>query len=240
MDRGDVKADVSQGATPAQYLGIRLVLGLAVAFVAGLLFERIAAQVSAEPAVLAADALALEVALAWHSPAVTWVMIAASIVGTKWVLFPLAIVVALTLAGAGARRRLLAFAASLIGGSLLAMLLKLHFQRPRPSEFEPIVSADGYSFPSGHATDAMLFFGGLAYVIFTSLEWSLVARLTGVALCAAAILLIGASRIYLGVHYLSDVVAGYALGLAWVAISTSAISGWARWRGRRAAAGGRA
>jgi membrane-associated phospholipid phosphatase len=106
--------------------------------------------------------------------------------------------------------------AALLGGGLLDGLLKQIFQRPRPTWDAPIITAQGFSFPSGHAMGSLVAYGMLAYVAGLALDrtWERVA-LAGCTL--ALVLLIGLSRMYLGVHYFSDVVAGYAAGTVWLA-----------------------
>lgn len=105
---------------------------------------------------------------------------------------------------------------AVIGGTALTPLLKLAFQRPRPSVFEwrgdYVVSS--LSFPSGHAMGSMLTYATLAYIITRLQPPPFLRRLT-VGLAVVLIVLIGWSRMYLGVHYPSDVIAGYAVGLAW-------------------------
>jgi membrane protein DedA with SNARE-associated domain/membrane-associated phospholipid phosphatase len=111
--------------------------------------------------------------------------------------------------------------AALLGGGLLDGLLKQIFQRPRPAWDAPIITAQGFSFPSGHAMGSLVAYGMLAYVAGLALDrtWERVA-LAGCTL--ALVLLIGLSRMYLGVHYFSDVVAGYAAGTVWL---TACITG---------------
>lgn len=101
----------------------------------------------------------------------------------------------------------------LTSGSLagiLVALLKLLYGRVRPG-LPHLVEAGGYSFPSGHTTGALLIFGSLLIVVSQRLDkgWQKVAIQASLV---ALIILIGLSRIYLGVHYPSDVMAGYALG----------------------------
>jgi undecaprenyl-diphosphatase len=101
------------------------------------------------------------------------------------------------------------------GGALLETALKLIFHRPRPAPFFDTPLPTTYSFPSGHATLACCFFGSMA-ALLTVREPS---RGKRIALWSAASMiatLIGISRIYLGVHYASDVIAGYAAALVWV------------------------
>jgi hypothetical protein len=119
------------------------------------------------------------------------------------------------------------------GGALLNFLLKLYYHRARPTS--SLVLAHGYSFPSGHSMGSMCFFASLAYVIFFTIERRHVLRIVAAIACALSVLAIGASRIYLGVHYFTDVVAGYAAGLAWLAVCFTGVEAWVRWSDYRAA-----
>jgi undecaprenyl-diphosphatase len=109
------------------------------------------------------------------------------------------------------------------GGMLLNVLLKYTFQRSRPVFEEPLVTLATYSFPSGHASAATLFYGLLAsYVMIACKGWSV--RLGTAAACTVMVLLVAFSRVYLGAHYLSDVLAGMAGSAAWLTICITAIS----------------
>jgi membrane-associated phospholipid phosphatase len=106
-----------------------------------------------------------------------------------------------------------------IGSIVLNLTLKNAYQRPRPSM--PLVAAEGLSFPSGHAMIAASFYGLLIYLVQThvrrpSLRW--VRRLT-IAALLLLILLIGLTRVYLRVHYTSDVLAGIMAGGVWLLIA---------------------
>lgn len=100
------------------------------------------------------------------------------------------------------------------GGWILNALLKLTFHRMRP-EFAAEFSASGWSFPSGHAMDSLISYGLLTYWLRDRYRRWQTPILLGAMLLIA---LIGYSRIYLGVHYLSDVVAGYCAGGVWLAV----------------------
>ncbi|WP_371377605.1 phosphatase PAP2 family protein [Sporomusa aerivorans] len=105
------------------------------------------------------------------------------------------------------------------GGAVLNFLLKHLFQRARPELFR-VVQETGYSFPSGHAMASMCFYGMVAFLIMRIIpSWR--GRLTVMTLAVLLIVAIGISRIYLGVHYPSDVVAGYAAGSTWLALCVS-------------------
>lgn len=106
------------------------------------------------------------------------------------------------------------------GGALLDQLLKLHYLRQRPDMKAAVTGAMGYSFPSGHAMGATIVLGALAYLAARSVRgWgNECAALAGLATLALGI---GISRIYLGVHWSSDVGAGFVAGLLWVAATTT-------------------
>jgi membrane-associated phospholipid phosphatase len=115
-------------------------------------------------------------------------------------------------------RAALLVALALVGAEVLDALLKVEFARPRPSLAHPLVAeAGGYSVPSGHATGSMAVYGAIAYLSLTTVR----SRPTTAVITAGALLvvvLIGFSRVYLGEHFPSDVIAGWCVGVAWVAI----------------------
>jgi len=111
---------------------------------------------------------------------------------------------------------------STIGSTLFTSVSKLIFQRPRP--MEAIMSESSYSFPSGHATIAVAYYGFMGYLLIRSArQRSAQVRLLMMTL--VIILLIGGSRLYLGVHYLSDVWAGFLVGTLWLIVGIS-VSEW--------------
>lgn len=109
------------------------------------------------------------------------------------------------------------------GASVVNALLKLVFHRPRPQL--AFVHLDTYSFPSGHAATSSATFTVLAYLL-ASRHHSAKARIWIGLGAAAAIALVGYSRLYLGAHYLSDVLAGISFGVAWAAASLLAYTLW--------------
>lgn len=109
---------------------------------------------------------------------------------------------------------------TLLGNGLLIRLLKDLFQRTRPVHDHGYAIETGYSFPSGHAAGSLVFYGMLAYVLLVLAPPRWHRRI--VAAAAGMIVLIGASRVALQVHFLSDVCAGYALGLGWLALCIGA------------------
>mgnify|MGYP004643968943 FL=1 len=106
--------------------------------------------------------------------------------------------------------------------TILNQLLKRILQRPRPTEYR-IIEESGYSFPSGHSMISMAFYGYLIYLIYKYVEnknvkWILISLLS-VLIC-----LIGISRIYLGVHYTSDVLGGFLISISYLVIYISAVN----------------
>lgn len=107
------------------------------------------------------------------------------------------------------------------GGALLDFELKRFFVRARPDIAEMLRRAHGYSFPSGHAMGSTVVFLALSYLAFRSVSrWSW--KAAWLALAWTLILAISLSRVYLGVHWISDVAAGIAAGTLWVALTTLA------------------
>lgn len=118
------------------------------------------------------------------------------------------------------------------GGMLLNVLLKYAYQRARPSFEEPLLTLSTYSFPSGHAAAATLLYGVIAcYVVMTSRRWSV--RALAMAGAVLMVLLVGTSRVYLGVHYPSDVLAAIVASCGWLAVCITALSTLRRRRAAR-------
>jgi membrane-associated phospholipid phosphatase len=119
-----------------------------------------------------------------------------------------------------------------IGGLALNILLKSYFSRPRPA-LEAAVYAGHYAFPSGHAMGSVVVYGTLAYLIVRGAPGRRALQALTILGAALVIILIGLSRIYLGVHYASDVLAGYLAGFAWADLCVLAYEvGRGRRRGR--------
>jgi undecaprenyl-diphosphatase len=111
---------------------------------------------------------------------------------------------------------------SVFGGMLLNKILKFIFYRPRPHFDDPILAVTGYSFPSGHTMAATVLYGVLAVLIFTRMKRT---SSKVIIVCSASLLiaLVGFSRMYLGAHYLSDVLGAMAEGLAWLSLCLTAV-----------------
>ena len=133
------------------------------------------------------------------------------------------------------RRRLwlaLGWATAVAGNSLLNVTLKAVFERVRPVHDDGLVaSAAGWSFPSGHSSGSVVAYGMLAYLALRTLPaaWHLPAALLATTIAFAT----GSSRVFLQVHYASDVLAGFASGAAWLAVCIASMEAGRRWRRRR-------
>lgn len=110
---------------------------------------------------------------------------------------------------------------ALLGSYFLNRALKDVFQRLRPDISYHLVVQDGFSFPSGHAMGSMIMFGGIAFILsFHVIKKQKTRNLMNIGFLIL-ILLIGFSRIYLGVHYFSDVIGGFLAGASWLSLSIS-------------------
>jgi undecaprenyl-diphosphatase len=119
------------------------------------------------------------------------------------------------------------------GGMVLNVALKHLFRRARPTLEDPLLTLSTYSFPSGHTAAATVFYGLLAcYLVRRVRSWP--ARAAVVAACTLMVMLVALSRMYLGVHYLSDVLAASAEGAAWLTLCITAVSTLQRRRRARA------
>lgn len=118
------------------------------------------------------------------------------------------------------------------GGGLLEWELKRYFARARPAVAEMLRRANGYSFPSGHAMGSAIACGALAYLAFRSIRsWPMTAAV--IAFLCTFIVAVALSRVYLGVHWISDVIAGVSAGMVWVTTTTVAYETMRRIRGVR-------
>ena len=155
---------------------------------------------------------------------------AVRVVGAPGSLAALALVSVVAAVALSAQRRwptLVAWLVAVIGGEALNLLLKDLFARPRPRFERPLVVEASYSFPSGQAMESLVVYGMLAY--FAALILSGSGKRVAVAVGAAVLVaLIGFGRMYLGAHYLSDVVGGFVAGGAWLG---AVVAGWEARRG---------
>lgn len=143
----------------------------------------------------------------------------------------IAVIGAVMLWREGRRIMLVAWIAAFAGGGILEYVLKLIVHRHRPTYGAAYVSAHSFSFPSGHAMMSMVGMAMLLYVLGLYWHPRRIWRVLSILGAIAVVVLVGVSRIYLGVHYPSDVLGGWAGGAAWVAVCVSAAAYALHWQG---------
>ncbi|HEY0171701.1 MAG TPA: phosphatase PAP2 family protein [Pyrinomonadaceae bacterium] len=201
-------------------LGLLLSLGLVAAAGALFLFYGLAEEVH-EGDTRGFDESALALVNGFASPALTSFMRAVTFLGSNAFLACAGVCVVLAFVLTRRGREAVTLLLTMAGASLLNFTLKLLSGRERPEPFFGTPLPESYSFPSGHALLSFCFYGLMAALITARIEG------TGrrASVWAAAVLLvalIGLSRVYLGVHYPSDVAAGYAAAFVWLVIVASA------------------
>lgn len=165
-----------------------------------------------------------------ESPVLEPLFTAISFVGSPGVLYAAAFGAALFFWRRRSRRVAVYLVLTNLLGGAINSIVKMIIDRPRPELDDPIGQAAGYSFPSGHTVAATVGFGSLllAFMPFIPRAW----RFVAIAGYLAATALVAVSRLGLVVHYLSDVLAGFVLGAAWLSLATAGFSIWRRERGR--------
>ncbi|MDQ1620572.1 MAG: hypothetical protein QOE19_3141 [Actinomycetota bacterium] len=165
-----------------------------------------------------------------HSWMVTTFKVLA-IVFDPWVFRIVVVVSAIWLWRRNAKRLALWAVVTTAIGGLLGVVLKLVVTRTRPSFDDPVARASGYSFPSGHALNSFLCVAVLILVVLPALTRG--GRVLAYTVGAAVVLLTGVDRVALGVHYVSDVVAGWIAALACIVGTAGAFEIWRREHGQR-------
>lgn len=218
------------------YLPVFLLLtaGLIGAAVAADQFLDLAENVRDESEILQrVDTLVHEWARNQRSTDATWFFTAFTYLGSPVGLGSIVIAVAAILAKQGRYRWLAFLVITTAAGALMVVELKVIFARARPDLAAALRSATGHSFPSGHAMGTTVVFGALSYLVLRAHQpWK--RRAAGLAAAACVIAAVSLSRVYLGVHWISDIGAGVAAGTLWVLVATVAYEAFRRIRTIRA------
>lgn len=202
--------------------------GFAAATVALLVFAWLARQVlSGERFYF--DGMVRDSVHAWATPALTGTMRVITQLGSPVTLIALTVFIIWRLALAGRRHAAVLLVIAGIGSEALDGLLKLLFHRQRPDPFFGYPLPDSFSFPSGHAISSVCFYGVIAAIVTARMKSPIASALMWAGALILAVL-VGFSRIYLGVHYPSDVAAGFAAGIVWVAAVRWSYNVWLRRR----------
>src|SRR5215510_1369425 len=149
------------------------------------------------------------------SPTLTTAMQAISFLGSSIFLTLATILVIVLFIKKKWQREAKLFGITMIGAAILNISLKLAFQRPRPVPFFNLLAPESYSFPSGHSLASCCFYGALAALLTARMQ-NKTRKILMWVVATLMFLLIGLSRIYLGVHYTTDVIAGFVAALIWI------------------------
>ena len=199
-----------------QFLSLSLLIGLAAAIGALIFFSWLTDEVL-EGDSRHFDEVTRAAVHQLASPVMTKVMRGFSFIGSTLVLAAGTIVVVILFAKRKWGREAKLFTATMIGAALLNITLKLTFKRARPTPFFDLTPPETYSFPSGHSLASACFFGALAAILTAKIKTKRTRVILWI-LCASMFFLIGFSRIYLGVHHTTDVIAGFAAALIWILV----------------------
>jgi undecaprenyl-diphosphatase len=210
-----------------------LVLGGLAAFGVGYLFVELAeaARLTTSTVYRADQALHAWVAQV-RQPGMTLLLATASNLGGTAGLGALVAVVAALLLARQERASAIFVVVTVGAGALLNLGLKLIFARARPDLASAIAEAQWYSFPSGHAMGSFITFGALAYMALRR-PWPWGARSAALAAAMTMVVLVGLSRVYLGVHWASDIAGGWSAGTIWLAAAVAAFEMLLRFRGEK-------
>jgi undecaprenyl-diphosphatase len=200
----------------SRFLSLSLLLGLTAAIGALIFFGWLADEVL-EGETRHFDEVTRAAIHQLASPALTAIMRGVSFIGSTISLTVATgvIIVCFAMRKRGREAKLLAI--TMIGAALLNMTLKLTFKRARPVPFFNLTAPETYSFPSGHSLMSCCFFGALAAILTARIKRKRL-RVVVWTLATAMFLLIGFSRIYLGVHHTTDVIAGFVAAMIWILI----------------------
>ncbi len=193
----------------APVIFFEIVIGIVLSVISVIIFADIAKDVLDQETRVVDNALSQTV-YSWRNPGLTEIMIFISLLGADIIVFAAGLFT-IFLTWKKHKREAILFVTVLIIGLLINIILKVIFQRPRP-DMDPIMDlSSSYSFPSGHAMNAFIFYSVMSYFVYHFTHNKLLS--IGVTVFSLLlILLIGFSRVYLGVHYPSDVLAGFIAG----------------------------
>ena len=211
------------------FFGLPLtLLGVAAAYVFVLFIGAAEGLVNTE-AIVSADTRLNKIFILLRTPFATKIFLWITYVGNWRIAASLCIVTTILFWVWRKRVYALAFAVTAVGSAGADELVKLALHRPRP--LNPVYIESSFSFPSGHATIVVSLYGFLFYSWWRHTKRA--SRKVWIVCCAVALgIVVGLSRLYLGVHYLSDVWGGYLLGLVWLIFGISVVE-WQRFRAKK-------
>ncbi len=222
--------------SPTGYMGLHLTVGMAVILLTCWFFNEIAEGI-ADPGTLAMlDRQAAELFQRHATPALTIAAKAISFFGSVGFLSVASLAAIVLFIRHGWKDAVLGIILTMAGGSLLNILLKNSFHRARPVFETPLVNLTTFAFPSGHTMGATLFYMFLAAIWAHSLRGRSL-RTLPFACALFVVAMVGATRIYLGAHFFTDVLGAIVAGVAWLAFCWTAVETLRKWRKRERRAG---
>ena len=207
---------VAQRFEPEEYLGLHLTAGLTISIGALWLFGTLMEDVLNHTAVTQFDVTILEWFHRNNTEMGIRIFEAISFLGSPVVLSVLGVAFAIYFVKRHAWIFLASWISALAGAGILDWVLKATVKRPRPAYAVAILHGHSFSFPSGHALASLMAYGMTAYFVIVLRVKKSLSREIVISLATILILAIGVSRLYLGVHYFTDVIAGYAAGTVWL------------------------
>lgn len=217
--------------SPTLYLGVRLAAGFAVIVSGAWVFAELAEKLGTDGGMGRADQALADSLRTQLPPGVLQAFAWLTRLADTPTVTGVCILVAGLLVWRGRRWLALAWVLAVAGNGVLNTTLKQVFERVRPVHDDGLVMAHGFSFPSGHSSGSVVLYGMLAYVLcrFVAPRWHLPLVLAAVALAFT----VGVSRVFLRVHFASDVLAGFASGTAWLVVCITSVD-LTRWMRRPA------
>lgn len=201
-----------------------LIFGSIITLALIFLFAYVARVVFSTSDILLFDSVIIDWVQSFVSDSATPIMIAITEIGYIYVIIPIILIALFILLFIKKHFWEAVFLVVAIGGGdIIKVIFKHFFHRERPSIFR-VIEETGFSFPSGHSMAAITFYGMLAYIIWINIPHRKGLRIFISIFAPFLILFIGISRIYLGVHYPSDVIAGFAVGGAWLTTCIMALN----------------
>lgn len=208
--------------TVVRYISIYLILGLVFSSICLWLFAALAKQVLANAPITAIDHELANMLHARATPLGTTVYRLVTAFGGSWIIV-IAIAVGLFFLVRRHWSYLAVWVIALVGGGLLSLQMKTLFARPRPVFINPLLIEESFSFPSAHAMTSLITYGILAYFLWHEVQ-NRILRILIVFAAVLLVILVGISRMTLGVHYLSDVLGGFMAGGIWLGVCIAALS----------------
>jgi membrane-associated phospholipid phosphatase len=203
--------------------GLQLTIGIAGAGLFLFLFLAVVQDLIATDPLVQSDLRVMSLLQGLRSPAFDQVMVFVTFLGNWQLVFSGAALVAIYLSFSARWASIAALAVSLAGGEALVWATRYLLARPRPDLANALVVAQGPSFPSGHAFVAFSFYGLAAWLVIerTTTRWG---KLLVAVLALVGIATLGFSRVFIGVHWPSDVLASFALGACWLTLIVTALN----------------